>query len=84
MSLLLQPKPLLKVTGQAMLRKSSLGVGIEGWHSDRRRRNGFLLFSLASHLLPVSFDPDAVAATAGLRQVALSREKGKLVVKEFT
>lgn len=68
MSLLLQPRPLLKVTGQAVLRKSSLGVGIEGWHSDRRRRrrNGFLLFSLASHLLPVSFDPDAVAAPAGL------------------
>lgn len=67
MSLLLQPRPLLKVTGQATLRKSSLGVGIEGWHSDRRRRrNGFLLFSLASHLLPVSFDPDAAAAPAGL------------------
>ena len=63
---MLHPKHLLKVTCKDMMRKSSLGVGIEGWHSDRRRRNGFLLFSLASHLLPVSFDPDAAAAPAGL------------------
>lgn len=49
----------------------------------RRRRNGFLLFSLASPLLPVSFDPDALAApavTGGL----VSGGGGKRVVKEFT
>lgn len=62
---MLHPRPLLKVTGQAMLKKSSSGVGIEAWHSDRRRRNGFLLFSLASPLLPVSFDPAAPAAPSG-------------------
>lgn len=65
-----------------MLKKSNSEVGTEDWHSDRRR-NGFLLFSLASPLLPVSFDPDAPAApavTGGL----VSGGGGKRVVKEFT